>query len=150
MRISILVIIFLILNSCGFTPIHSSKGSNYKLISLDKNSNNRLTDYLENSIRAMSNENAQKGLKINLVLKENISVILKDTKGNPSKNRLSIIVSLIINDANDKLISKKQFKENFEYDVQDNKFNMKQYEKTISFNLTDKIYQQIQTFLINI
>ena len=150
MRVSVLIIIFLILNSCGFTPIHSSKGSNYKLISLDKNSNNRLTDYLENSIRAMSNENAQQGLKINLVLEENISVILKDTKGNPSKNRLSIIVSLIINDANDKLISKKQFKENFEYNVQDNKFNMKQYEKTISFNLTDKIYQQIQTFLINI
>ena len=150
MRITVLVIIFLVLNNCGFTPIHSSKGSNYKLISLDKNNNNRLTNYLENSIRAISNENAQKGLKINLVLEENISVILKDTKGNPSKNRLSIIVSLIINDANDKLISKKQFKENFEYDVQDNKFNMKQYEKTISLNLTDKISQQIQTFLMNI
>ena len=150
MRITVLVIIFLVLNNCGFTPIHSSKGSNYKLISLDKNNNNRLTNYLENSIRAISNENAQKGLKINLVLEENISVILKDTKGNPSKNRLSIIVSLIINDANDKLISEKQFNENFEYDVQDNKFNMKQYEKTISFNLTDKISQQIQTFLINI
>ena len=150
MRITVLVIIFLVLNNCGFTPIHSSKGSNYKLISLDKNNNNRLTNYLENSIRAISNENAQKGLKINLVLEENISVILKDTKGNPSKNRLSIIVSLIINDANDKLIYEKQFNENFEYDVQDNKFNMKQYEKTISFNLTDKIYQQIQTFLINI
>ncbi len=150
MRITVLVIIFLILNNCGFTPIHSSKGSNYKLINLDKNNNNRLTNYLENSIRAISNENAPKGLKINLVLEENISVILKDTKGNPSRNRLSIIVSLIINDANDKLISTKQFTENFEYGVQDNKFNMKQYEKTISFNLTDKISQQIQAFLMNI
>tara|TARA_B100000941_G_scaffold288717_1_gene266148 strand:- start:222 stop:674 length:453 start_codon:yes stop_codon:yes gene_type:complete len=150
MRVAILVIIFLILNNCGFTPIHSSKGSNYKLISLDKNNNNRLTNYLENSIRAISNENAPKGLKINLVLKENISVILKDKKGNPSKNRLSIVVNLIINDVNDQLISTKRFTENFEYDVQDNKFNMKQYEKTISFNLTDKISQQIQAFLINI
>ena len=150
MRVTILVIIFLILNSCGFTPIYSSKGSNYKLISLDKDNNNRLTNYLENSIRAISNENAPKGLKINLVLKENISVILKDKKGNPSKNRLSIEVNLIINDVNDQLISTKQFTENFEYDVQDNKFNMKQYEKTISFNLTDKISQQIQAFLINI
>ena len=150
MRITVLVIIFLILNNCGFTPIHSSKGSNYKLISLDKNNNNRLTNYLENSIRAISNENAPKGLKINLVLKKNISVILKDKKGNPSKNRLSIVVNLIINDVNDQLISTKRFTENFEYDVQDNKFNMKQYEKTISFNLTDKISQQIQAFLINI
>ena len=150
MRVAILVIIFLILNNCGFTPIHSSKGSNYKLISLDKDNNNRLTNYLENSIRAISNENAPKSLKINLVLKENISVILKDTKGNPSKNRLTIIVVLIINDVNDQLISEKKFTESFEYNVQDNKFNMRQYEKTIGFNLTDKISQKIQAFLTNI
>ena len=150
MKFAVLFVIFLILNNCGFTPIYSSKGSNYKLISLDKDNNNRLTNYLENSIRAISNENAPKSLKINLVLKENISVILKDTKGNPSKNRLTIIVVLIINDVNDQLISEKKFTESFEYNVQDNKFNMRQYEKTIGFNLTDKISQKIQAFLINI
>ena len=150
MRIVILVIFFLILNNCGFTPIYSSKGSNYKLISLDKNNNNRLTNYLENNIKAISNENATKGIKVNLVLKENISVILKDSKGDPSKNRLTIIVDLTINDASDQLVSSRQFSENFEYDVQDNKFNMRQYEKTISLNLTDKISQQIQAFLMNI
>ena len=150
MRIVILVIIFLIFNNCGFTPIYSSKGSNYKLISLDKNNNNRLTNYLENNIKAISNENAAKGIKVNLVLKENISVILKDSKGDPSKNRLTIIVDLTINDASDQFVSSKQFSENFEYDVQDNKFNMRQYEKTISLNLTDKISQQIQAFLMNI
>ena len=150
MRIVILVIFFLILNNCGFTPIYSSKGSNYKLISLDKNNNNRLTNYLENNIKAISNENATKGIKVNLVLKENISVILKDSKGDPSKNRLTVIVDLTINDASDQLVSSKEFSENFEYDVQDNKFNMRQYEKTISLNLTDKISQQIQAFLMNI
>ena len=150
MRIVILVIIFLIFNNCGFTPIYSSKGSNYKLISLDKNNNNRLTNYLENNIKAISNENAAKGIKVNLVLKENISVILKDSKGDPSKNRLTVIVDLTINDASDQLVSSKEFSENFEYDVQDNKFNMRQYEKTISLNLTDKISQQIQAFLMNI
>ena len=150
MRIVILVIIFLVFNNCGFTPIYSSKGSNYKLISLDKNNNNRLTNYLENNIKAISNENATKGIKVNLVLKENISVILKDSKGDPSKNRLTIIVDLTINDASDQLVSSREFSENFEYDVQDNKFNMRQYEKTISLNLTDKISQQIQAFLMNI
>ena len=150
MRIVILVIFFLILNNCGFTPIYSSKGSNYKLISFDKNNNNRLTNYLENNIKAISNENAPKEIKVNLVLKENISVILKDSKGDPSKNRLTVIVDLTINDASDQLVSSKEFSENFEYDVQDNKFNMRQYEKTISLNLTDKISQQIQAFLMNI
>ena len=91
-----------------------------------------------------------KSIKVKLVLKESISVILKDSKGDPSKNRLTISVDLTLNDVEDNLISFKKFSESFEYDVQDNKFNMKQYEKTISLNLTDKISQQIQVLLNNI
>ena len=150
MKIAILILIIFALNSCGFTPIYSSKGSEYKLISIDKNNNNRLTNYLENNIMAISNENATKSIKVKLVLKESISVILKDSKGDPSKNRLTISVDLTLNDVEDNLISFKKFSESFEYDVQDNKFNMKQYEKTISLNLTDKISQQIQVLLNNI
>tara|TARA_A100001035_G_C27565998_1_gene400850 strand:+ start:28 stop:480 length:453 start_codon:yes stop_codon:yes gene_type:complete len=150
MKIAILILIIFTLNSCGFTPIYSSKGSEYKLISIDKNNNNRLTNYLENNIMAISNENATKSIKVKLVLKESISVILKDSKGDPSKNRLTISVDLTLNDVEDNLISFKKFSESFEYDVQDNKFNMKQYEKTISLNLTDKISQQIQVLLNNI
>jgi hypothetical protein len=150
MKIAILILIIFTLNSCGFTPIYSSKGSEYKLISIDKNNNNSLTNYLENNIMAISNENATKSIKVKLVLKESISVILKDSKGDPSKNRLTISVDLTLNDVEDNLISFKKFSESFEYDVQDNKFNMKQYEKTISLNLTDKISQQIQVLLNNI
>ena len=150
MKTAILILIIFALNSCGFTPIYSSKGSEYKLISIDKNNNNRLTNYLENNIMAISNENATKSIKVKLVLKESISVILKDSKGDPSKNRLTISVDLSLNDVEDNLISFKKFSESFEYDVQDNKFNMKQYEKTISLNLTDKISQQIQVLLNNI
>lgn len=150
MKIAILILIIFTLNSCGFTPIYSSKGSEYKLISIDKNNNNRLTNYLENNIMAISNENATKSIKVKLVLKESISVILKDSKGDPSKNRLTISVDLTLNNVEDNLISFKKFSESFEYDVQDNKFNMKQYEKTISLNLTDKISQQIQVLLNNI
>ena len=142
MKIAILILIIFTLNSCGFTPIYSSKGSEYKLISIDKNNNNRLTNYLENNIMAISNENATKIIKIKLVLRENISVILKDSKGDPSKNRLTVTVDLTLNDVKDNLISFKKFSESFEYDVQDNKFNMKQYE--------NKISQQIQVLLNNI
>ena len=35
------------------------------------------------------------------------------------------------------------FSENFEYNIDDNKFNLKQYEKNIKFNLVEEITQQI-------
>ena len=79
--------------------------------------------------------------------KEDISVILKDSKGDPSKNRLNITVDLSLFDENQNLIASKKFSESFEYNIDDNKFNLKQYEKNIKFNLVEEITQQILVFL---
>ena len=145
-----LILIILFLNGCGYTPLYSSKDSNYKVISLKKNVNNSLTNYVQNSIEVISNENAEKSLNISFEYNENISVILKNSKGNPTKNRLNVIIDLSLLDSNDNLITSKQFSESFEYNIDDNKFNLKQFEKNIKFNLIEDITQQILVFLANV
>ena len=145
-----LILIILFLNGCGYTPLYSSKDSNYKVISLNKNVNNSLTNYVQNSIEVISNENAEKSLNISFEYNENISVILKNSKGDPTKNRLNIVIDLSLVDSNDNLIASKQFSESFEYNIDDNKFNLKQYEKNIKFNLIEDITQQILVFLANV
>ena len=145
-----LILIILFLNGCGYTPLYSSKDSNYKVISLNKNVNNSLTNYVQNSIEVISNENAEKSLNISFEYNENISVILKNSKGDPTKNRLNIVIDLSLVDSNDNLIASKQFSESFEYNIDDNKFNLKQYEKNIKFNLIEDITQQILVFLASV
>ena len=145
-----LISIILFLNGCGYTPLYSSKDSNYKVISLNKNVNNSLTNYVENSIQVISNENAKKSFNINFDYNENIIVILKNSKGDPTKNRLNVVIDLSLLDSNDNLIISKQFSESFEYNIDDNKFNLKQYEKNIKFNLIEDITQQILVFLANV
>mgnify|MGYP006223932473 CR=1 FL=1 len=145
-----LILIILFLNSCGYTPLYSSKDSNYKVINLNKNVNNSLTNYVQNSIEVISNENAEKSLNISFEYNENISVILKNSKGDPTKNRLNVVIDLSLLDSNDNLITSKQFSESFEYNIDDNKFNLKQYEKNIKFNLIEDITQQILVFLANV
>ena len=145
-----LILIILFLNGCGYTPLYSSKDSNYKVISLKKNVNNSLTNYVQNSIEVISNKNAEKSLNISFEYNENISVILKNSKGDPTKNRLNVIIDLSLLDSNDNLITSKQFSESFEYNIDDNKFNLKQYEKNIKFNLIEDITQQILVFLANV
>tara|TARA_B100000963_G_scaffold177227_1_gene154110 strand:- start:2265 stop:2720 length:456 start_codon:yes stop_codon:yes gene_type:complete len=145
-----LIIIIVFLHSCGFTPIYSSKDSNYKIISLQKNINNNLTDYIQDSITMLSNEDAEKVLKIRLNFSEDIVVILKDSKGDPKKNRLSINVDLQLFDKEDNLTSSQKFFGSFEYSIDDNKFNLKQYEKNIKQNLVEEISQQINAFLAQI
>ena len=51
---------------------------------------------------------------------------------------------------NEKLIASKVFEENFEYNVNDNKFNLRQYEKNITQNIVEEITQQILLYLANV
>ena len=150
MKKIVLVLIFLILNNCGFTPLYSSKNSNYNVISIEKNTSNSLTNYIQNSISVLSNENSEKNFKINFNFVEDIAVILKDSKGDPKKNRLTITVDLSIFSEDQNLMSVKEFSESFEYNIQDNKFNLKQYEKNIKFNIVEDITQQILVFLASL
>tara|TARA_Y100000816_G_C25949293_1_gene495195 strand:- start:435 stop:887 length:453 start_codon:yes stop_codon:yes gene_type:complete len=150
MKKIILVLIFLMINNCGFTPLYSSKNSNFNVISIEKNINNNLTNYIQNSISVLSNQSSEKNFKINFDLIENTAVILKDSKGDPKKNRLTISVDLSLFSENQSLISVKNFSESFEYNIQDNKFNLRQYEKNIKFNLVEEITQQILVFLASV
>ena len=145
-----LILIILFINSCGYTPLYSSKDSNYKVISLKSNIGTSLTNYIQNSIKALSNENAEKKFNISFEYSEEISVILKDSKGDPSKNRLKIEIDLSLFDAKDNLIATKKFSESFEYNIDENKFNLKQYEKNIKLNLIEEITKQILEFLATV
>ena len=142
--------IILFINNCGYTPLYSSKDSNYKVISLKSNINSNLTNYIQNSIKVLSNENAEKKFNISFEYSEEISVILKDAKGDPSKNRLKIEIDLSLFDEKDSLIATKRFSENFEYNIDDNKFNLKQYEKNIKLNLIEEVTKQILEFLASV
>ena len=150
MKKKLLVIFILLLNSCGFTPIYSTKDSNFKVDSLKSNVSNNLTNYIQNSITVFSNEDSKKNFNIIINFSEDITVILKDSKGDPSKNRLTITVDLSVLDASQNLIASNKFIEGFQYNIDDNKFNLKQYEKNIKFSLVEQITQQMLNFLANL
>ena len=48
------------------------------------------------------------------------------------------------------IIFKKLFSENFCYSNNENKFDLKQYEKSIEKNLTNKIIENINTYLFSL
>ena len=144
------LLIILLLSSCGFTPIYSNKNSNFNVEKVTSNLNNSLTNYIENSLFSFSNTNASQSLNIEITLKEEIMVILKDRKGDPLKNKLITRIKLVVNDDQNNLISTKNFNEDFDYSVQDNKFNMKQYEQNIRQNLIEDISGQILSYLSNL
>ena len=138
-----IVVIFLILTNCGFKPIYNSKSSNFEVIEIKNKNENKNSFFIEKVIMSLSNKSAEKKVKLEIDYKQSISTILKDSKGDPSKKKLSISVILIVKNDRDNILVNQSFNEEFNYDVQSDKFSMAQYESNIINNLTNKITSDI-------
>ena len=131
------------LTNCGFTPIYNSKNSNFQIIEIKNKNENRNSFFVENTIMSLSNKEALRKLKLEIDYEQSLTTILKDSKGDPSKKKLSVIVNLKIKNERDNVLTEKSFSEEFSYDVQSDKFNMSQYEDNITNNLNNKISNDI-------
>ncbi len=138
-----IVVLSLILTNCGFKPIYNSKNSNFEVIEIENKNENKNSFYIEKLIMSLSNKNAEKKVKLEIDYKRSISTILKDSKGDPSKKKLSINLDLKVKNDRENILTNKSFNEEFTYDVQSDKFGMAQYEKNITNNLNSKISNDI-------
>ena len=131
------------MNHCGFKPIYKSKNSNFQIIEIKNKTENKNSFSIENMIMTLSNKDALKKIKLEIEYKQSLITILKDSKGDPSKKKLSIIVNLTVKNEKNDILTKKNFNEEFSYDVQSKKFNTAQYEDNIIINLNNKISNDI-------
>ena len=138
-----IIILSIMLTNCGFKPIYSSKNSNFKIIEIINENENKNSFAIEKIIMSLSNKEAMRKIKLEMNYKQTFTTILKDSKGDPSKKKLSISVNLVIKNERDNILTNKSFAEEFNYDVQSDKFNMAQYEDNITNNLNSKISNDI-------
>ena len=131
------------LANCGFKPIYNSKNSNFQIIEIKNKNENKNSFFIENTIMSLSNKDALKKFKLEINYDHSFTTILKDSKGDPSKKKISVIVNLKIKNEKDNVMTNKNFSEEFSYDVQSDKFNMSQYEDNIISNLNNKISNDI-------
>ena len=141
--LTLIIILSLILTSCGFKPIYNSKNSNFEVIEIENKNENKNSFLIEKVIMSLSNKDAKNKVKLELDYKQSISTILKNSKGDPSKKKLSISVILIVKNDRDNILVNQSFNEEFNYDVQSDKFGMSQYEENITDNLNNKISNDI-------
>ena len=137
------IILSLILTNCGFKPIYNSKNSNFEVIEIKNKNENKDSFSIEKVIMSLSNKNAKNKFKLGLDYEQSILTILKDSKGDPSKKKISINVILVVKNDKNNILVNQSFNEEFSYDVQSDKFGMAQYEENIKNNLNSKISNDI-------
>ena len=141
--LKLIIILSIILTSCGFKPIYSLKNSSFEIIEIQNINENKNSFSIEQMVMSLSNQNANKKVKLEMEYKQSISTVLKDNKGDPSKKKISITVNLKVKNEKGNVLTNKNFNEEFNYDVQSDKFKMTQYEGNIIENLISKISNDI-------
>ena len=99
------------------------------------------------NLRETKNANYSYDLSLNSSKK--IEVVSKDSTGNATSFKITIIVNLSLKDPNDQgaVVKSKNFRANFIYNNKKNKFDLLQYEKIVERNLIIKIADEIAIYL---
>ena len=142
---------FLLLLSCGYEPIYSTKqinsNYNFSINTINYIGNNRVNQILKNKLKKILNKE-KKSIELNLNLNSMVEKVVtsKDKKGNPIRFAIKIIIDLEVFESAI-LKDKRNFEEKFEYNNKSNKFDLRKYEKNIKDNLISKLSDEIIRYL---
>ena len=143
------LIIFLFLISCGYTPINKLIDKNYSISEFEINGNNQVNTIIRKDFIKYKDTNFEKQFQIKLSSQIVKATNSKNEAGTNSNLSIKIIVDLEILE-NNSSIKNLNFVELINYNSLDNKFELKQYEKILIKNLTNKILEKIHINLSTI
>ena len=149
MKKIILFLSFLLFVSCGYQPIFSNKSSNFLIEEIIYDKNDKISIKIKNRLNYLTlTKNYTEVIKLKLESEKKIDTSSKDKKGNPLVYKMTISSNIKIY-SNDEITNQKNISKNFSYKNISNKFNLKQYERTIEDNLIKIIKEEIILILYN-
>ena len=144
-----LFIILLLFNQCDYKPIYSQNNQNFgiEIIEFNENRSNKI---LATRLKNYSyKKNNLLLYELKLLTSENKLILSKDTKGDPLLLGLKINLKIEVYEK-DKLITKKEYNEQFNYQNLSKKFELNSYESEIRKNIYNKMVSKIVIDLTNL
>ena len=137
------------LTQCDYKPIYSQNNQNLEIRIIEFNEN-RSNKILAARLENYSNKKSNLFLyELKLQTSEDKFVLSKDTKGDPLMLSLKINLKTEVYKEN-KLITKKVYNEQFNYQNLSKKFELNNYEDEIRLNIYDKMISKILIDLANL
>ena len=144
-NIIILILSAFVITACGYKSIYSSKNLNFNILEFEVADKTKISRKIKNNLNSYKKNNSNNSYSIKIISKKDITIISKDNEGDPSNFEMTIISEITILD-DEKIVKNKVFSESFNYKNSSNKFDLKQYEKNIEENLTNKIIENIISY----
>ena len=141
-KITLTLILFLMLTSCGYKALYSNKNLDLNIIKIEKIKKNKLNLTIEKRLNNFSNKQALNKISLKIDAEKEIKVVSKNMQGNPSRYQMIIKLNIdIIDDQNKKI--NKNITQDFSYNTNSNRFTLSQYEIEIEEVLINKIIDEL-------
>ena len=137
--------------SCAYSPIFSEKNYNFEIDEIKFNGEREINKVIENKFKLIkkSKNIEKKKYNIEIFSKKERNIISKDSKGDPLKYEMNIIVEFkVINNGN--LILQKKVEKNNIYNNDTDLFELERNEKNIINNISGNISDIIFSSIINL
>ena len=146
-KILSLLILTILLGSCGFKVIKPNKYSQINIQKIEVKGNKNISYLLRNNILLSSNENSKNIYNVTIELEKNKVDKIKDGSGKTKRVNVSITANLKLKEVNGQNSINKKFIKNGDYDVAKNHSNTISNEKFIDKNLIEQLSSDIISFI---
>ena len=146
--IKLLILLFFI-SGCGYSPIFSSKNSNFSIYELSSSGNIKLNKIIISRLNNYKNSNSERQFSLIIDTNLNKQIASKDTKGNPKSYRIYLKTNVLVKDLDDN-VKEKSFSKTIDYNNKSNKSELKKYENETLKNFAKKISEEIIIYLQSI
>lgn len=137
----ILIVLLVMLNNCGYTPLYLGSNSNINIEVIEQNGDRDINNLLISNLKRFSNKSGDRNYEIAINSSYEKNIIAKDTKGKSTDYRLITEVNFKINiEDKTKVIN---FTETFNMKGLNNNFDEREYESTIKKNMVNTIIQKL-------
>ena len=140
-KIIFISLIIFLSNCAGYKPIFTSDQTNFYIEKIEISDDSKHVRKLIKSLKPYSVDNGKQSITLKLDLDKQENVIMKDAKGDPASYEIKIELKVDVITMNG--TNKLNFKENFTFNNQSNKFELNQYKKNMETNLINKIFENL-------
>jgi hypothetical protein len=148
MKNPLIIILTLLLLSCGFKPINQKDNNLINLKNINVVGDQRIAYLIKNNILLISNDNSRNEYNADITIIKNKSAKIKDSTGKIKRYSLSLSADLKLTNLSDKTELQKSFTRSSDYDVRSIHSDTINNENNVIKNIIQQLTDDITNFII--
>tara|TARA_B100000035_G_C20863597_1_gene492958 strand:+ start:347 stop:799 length:453 start_codon:yes stop_codon:yes gene_type:complete len=141
----IFILLLFIVNACGYQPIYKVNKipNDIKIQEVELTGNKNISNQIFSKLPFIIDKNNKLLEKIFIDSNKNIIEASKDSKGQVTSYKIILSVKYKKLNKDNIIVEERDFKKEFSYNSDNNKFNLKEHELKFERNLIDRIVEDI-------